>query len=60
MINIWLAVGCSVAAIIITFVVSYILPKEKVRAVNQSLNEEEQKQQLRIKDLEKEYLEKEK
>lgn len=60
MVNIWLAVGCSVAAIIITFVVSYILPKEKVRAVNQSLNEEEQKQQLRIKDLEKEYLEKEK
>ena len=60
MISIWLAIGCSVAAIIITFVVSYILPKEKIRAVNQSLNEEEQKQQLRIKDLEKEYLEKEK
>lgn len=60
MINIWLTVGCSVAVAIITFVVSYILPKGKIRAVNQSLNEEEQKQQLRIKDLEKEYLEKEK
>ena len=60
MINILVAIGCSVAAIIITFVVSYILPKEKVRAVNQSLIEEEQKQQLKIKDLEKEYLEKEK
>ena len=60
MISIWLTIGCSVAAILITFVVSYILPREKVRAVNQSLQEEEQKQQLRIKDLEKEYLEKEK
>lgn len=60
MINILVAIGCSIAAIIITFVVSYILPKEKVRAVNQSLIEEEQKQQLKIKDLEKEYLEKEK
>ena len=60
MINTMVAIGCTVAAIIITFVVSYILPKEKVRAVNQSLIEEEQKQQLKIKDLEKEYLEKEK
>ena len=60
MINTMVAIGCIVAAIIITFVVSYILPKEKVRAVNQSLIEEEQKQQLKIKDLEKEYLEKEK
>lgn len=58
MVNILVTVGCSIAAIIITFVVSYILPKEKVRAVNQSLIEEEQKQQLKIKDLEKEYLEK--
>lgn len=60
MINTMVAIGCTVAAIIITFVVSYILPKEKIRAVNQSLIEEEQKQQLKIKDLEKEYLEKEK
>ena len=60
MINTMVVIGCTVAAIIITFVVSYILPKEKVRAVNQSLIEEEQKQQLKIKDLEKEYLEKEK
>jgi hypothetical protein len=44
MINTMVAIGCTVAAIIITFVVSYILPKEKVRAVNQSLIEEEQKQ----------------
>ena len=60
MINILVTVGCSIAAIIITLIVSYILPKEKIRAVNQSLIEEEQKKQLKIKDLEKEYLEKEK
>lgn len=60
MINILITIVCSIAAAIITFVLSYILPKEKIRAVNQSLIEEEQKQQLKIKDLEKEYLEKEK
>ena len=60
MINSLITIVCSIAAAIITFVLSYILPKEKIRAVNQSLIEEEQKQQLKIKDLEKEYLEKEK
>ena len=60
MINGLITIVCSIAAAIITFVLSYILPKEKIRAVNQSLIEEEQKQQLKIKDLEKEYLEKEK
>ena len=60
MINSLITIVCSLAATIITFVLSYILPKEKIRAVNQSLIEEEQKQQLKIKDLEKEYLEKEK
>ena len=60
MINSLITIVCSIAAAIITFVLSYILPKEKIRAVNQSLIIEEQKQQLKIKDLEKEYLEKEK
>ena len=60
MINSLITIVCSIAAAIITFVLSYILPKEKIRVVNQSLIEEEQKQQLKIKDLEKEYLEKEK
>ena len=60
MINSLITIVCSIAAAIITFVLSYILPKEKIRAVNQSLIEQEQKQQLKIKDLEKEYLEKEK
>lgn len=60
MINSLITIVCSIAAAIITFVLSYILPKEKIRAVNQSLIEEEQKQQLKIKNLEKEYLEKEK
>ena len=60
MINSLITIVCSIAAAIITFVLSYILPKEKIRAVNQSLIEEEQKQQLKIKDIEKEYLEKEK
>lgn len=60
MINSLITIVCSIAAAIITFVLSYILPKEKIRAVNQSLIEEEQQQQLKIKDLEKEYLEKEK
>lgn len=60
MINSLITIVCSIAAAIITFVLSYILPKEKIRAVNQSLIEEEQKQQLKIKDLEKEYLKKEK
>ena len=60
MVNSLITIVCSIAAAIITFVLSYILPKEKIRAVNQSLIEEEQKQQLKIKDLEKEYLEKEK
>lgn len=60
MINSLITIVCSIAAAIITFVLSYILPKEKIRAVNQSLIEEEQNQQLKIKDLEKEYLEKEK
>ena len=60
MINSLITIVCSIAVAIITFVLSYILPKEKIRAVNQSLIEEEQKQQLKIKDLEKEYLEKEK
>ena len=58
--TILVAVGSGIVAFIIALIVSYILPREKVRAANQLLNEQEQKLQLRIKDLEKEYLEKEK
>ena len=55
----WLiAIGSGVVAFIIALIVSYILPKEKVRAANQLLNEQEQKLQLDIKDLEKEYIKK--
>ena len=58
--TILVAVGSGIVAFIIALIVSYILPREKVRAANQLLNEQEQEQTLRIKDLEKEYLEKEK
>lgn len=60
MISIWLAVGSSILCAVIALVVSYFLPKEKIRTANQSLLEEEQKQQLRIKELENAYLQKEK
>ena len=58
--TILVAVGSGIVAFIIALIVSYILPREKVRAANQLLNQQEQELQLRIKDLEKEYLEKEK
>lgn len=57
--NIWfVAIGSGVVAFILAFVIAYILPKEKVRAANQLLEKQETEQQLRIKDLEKEYIEK--
>lgn len=58
MINIYITIGLIVAAVVITLIVSYILPKEKVHQVNQSLFTEEQQQKLKIKDLEKEYVQK--
>ena len=58
--NIWLVIGCSVASIIITLVVSYFLPKEKIRAANQSLEKEESAKKLAIQQLITEYAEKEK
>ena len=58
--TILVAVGSGIVAFIIALIVSYILPREKVRAANQLLNQQEQELQLHIKDLEKEYLEKEK
>jgi len=40
--NIWLvAVGSGIVAFILALIVSYILPKEKVKVANQLLNEEE-------------------
>lgn len=58
MISIYITIGLIVAAVVITLIVSYILPKEKVHQVNQSLFTEEQQQKLKIKDLEKEYVQK--
>ena len=58
--TILVAVGSGIVAFIIALIVSYILPREKVRAANQLLNQQEQELQLHIKDLEKEYLKKEK
>jgi len=45
---------------LIAVVVCYFIPKEKIRTTNQAIEQQEQEAQLRIKDLEKEYLEKEK
>ena len=57
--NIWFAaIGSGVVAFILAFVIAYILPKEKVKAANQLLEKQETEQQLKIKDLEKEYIEK--
>ena len=53
-----IAFGALIAGALISLVVSYFLPKEKIRAANQMLEKEEQDAKLRIKDLEKEYVEK--
>lgn len=58
MISIYITIGLIVAAVVITLIVSYILPKEKIHQANQSLLTEEQQQKLKIKDLEKEYIQK--
>ena len=53
-----IAFGALIAGALISLVVSYFLPKEKIRTANQMLEKEEQEAKLRIKDLEKEYIEK--
>ncbi len=55
-----IALGSLIAGVVIALVVSYFLPKEKIRTANQAIEKEEQDTKLRIKDLEKQYLEKEK
>lgn len=50
-------IACLIS-ILITFVVCHFLPKEKVRSQNRELEKLEQEAQLRIKELEKTYAEK--
>lgn len=58
--TILLPLGALIVGVLITLVVCYFLPKEKIRTANQAIEKQEQETQLRIKDLEKQYLEKEK
>ena len=58
--TILLPLGALIVGVLITLVVCYFLPKEKIRTTNQAIEKQEQEAQLRIKDLEKQYLEKEK
>lgn len=44
-----------ILSILITFLICYILPKEKVKQINQDLLKKEQQLQLNIKDKEQEY-----
>ena len=53
-----LPLGALIVGALITFIVCYFLPKEKIRTTNQAIEKQEQETQLRIKDLEKEYIEK--
>ena len=57
-INIIIALGALIIGVLITLVVCHFLPKEKIRTANQELEKKENETQLRIKDLEKEYIEK--
>ena len=45
---------------IVTFIICYLIPKEKIRTANQELDAQEQQVRLRIKDIEREYAEKDK
>lgn len=56
----WVILGSLIVGIVLTLIVCYFLPKEKVRTTNQELEKQEQATQLRIKDLENDYLVKEK
>lgn len=58
--NIILILGALIVGALITFVVCYFIPKEKTRSTNQEIIQQEQQVQLRIKDLENEYLVKQK
>ena len=58
MITIISALGALIIGVLITLVVCHFLPKEKIRTANQELEKKENETQLRIKDLEKEYVEK--
>ena len=58
--NIIFILGALIVGALITFVVCYFIPKEKVRSTNQEILQKEQQTQLRIKDLENEYLVKQK
>lgn len=57
-INVIIALGALIIGVLITLVVCHFLPKEKIRTANQELEKKENETQLRIKDLEKEYVEK--
>ena len=57
-ITIIIALGALIIGVLITLVVCHFLPKEKIRTANQELEKKENETQLRIKDLEKEYIEK--
>lgn len=56
--TILLPLGSLIIGVLITLVVCHFLPKEKIRTANQELEKKETETQLRIKDLEKEYIEK--
>lgn len=58
MITIISVLGALIIGVLITLVVCHFLPKEKIRTANQELEKKENETQLRIKDLEKEYIEK--
>lgn len=58
MITIISALGALIIGVLITLVVCHFLPKEKIHTANQELEKKENETQLRIKDLEKEYIEK--
>ena len=53
-----ITLGALIIGVLITLVVCHFLPKEKIRTANQELEKKENETQLRIKDLEKEYVEK--
>ena len=52
------ALGSLIIGVLITLMVCHFLPKEKIRTANQELEKKETENQLLIKDLEKEYIEK--
>lgn len=53
--NYLIIIGAALLGCIVALIISYFLPKEKIRSQNQTIIEEEQQAQLRLKDLEKEY-----